>query len=155
MSEQLDEIDRELINQLQNNPEIDIEELRDIINHNLNRRLSISTIYHRKNKLLDNKILRSEYAPDYLRINKATLCFIALKFEGHEENIFQQLREMNNVMEVHAVGGQYDAFLKVRGRDIHEIADLVFQIRTDYPIVKTTEIFFVLKTEKETLSIGI
>jgi|GEM_PF-4784680 len=155
MSDQLDDIDRELINQLQNNPEIDIEELRDIINHNLNRRLSISTIYHRKNKLLDNKILRSEYAPDYRIINKATLCFIALKFEGHDENIFQQLKQMNNVMEVHAIGGQYDAFLKVRGGDIHEIADLVFQIRTDYPIVKTTEIFFALKTEKETLSIGI
>jgi len=155
MEQEIDVIDREIINQLQDNPEIDMEELKDQINHNLNRRLSISTIYHRKSKLLENNTLRIEYAPDYMKINKGTLCFIAIKFEGHDEHIFQSFKEMNNVLEVHAIGGQYDAFLKVRAQSIQEIADFVFRIRTDYPQVKTTEIFVALKTVKETLSIRI
>jgi len=155
MAEMLDDIDREIINELQKNPYIDMEDLRDIVNNNLNRRLSISTIYHRKGKLIEGGILKEAFIPDYNKIGKATLCFIAIKFDGHDERILEEFTKIPNVMEAHAIGGQYDVFLKVRGRDIREIANLVFRIRSDYSIVKTTEIFVVLKTEKETQSIEI
>ncbi len=151
----LDDIDRALINELMNNPRVDMEELKNIVNGRLHRNLSISTIYQRRNKLFESGLLREVLAPDYGRVGKSTLCFIGVKFSGHDEHILEEFTKIPEVMEVHAVGGQYDVFLKVRGSDIENIANLVFRIRTDYPIVKATEIFIALRTKKETLSVGV
>lgn len=152
---ELDEIDIALINELQLNPDIDIEELRDRINSKLNRKLSTSTIYHRRSKLLEKGILKKAYIPDYEKIGKPTLAFIAIKFDGHDDEMLRKLTEFPGVMEVHAVSGHYDVFLKVRTRNIEELANLVFRIRTENILVKSTEIFVNLRTEKETLLIEV
>lgn len=149
----IDEIDKAIINELQRDGSIDMKSLRDRVNKNLGRRLSVSTIYHRNSRLLEDGVIRKSFIPDYDRVGKSTMAFIAVKFEGHDEEIFRKLSDIRGVMEVHAVGGQYDVFLKVRAGSIHEVADLVFKIRTEFDIVKATEIFIVLKSEKETPAI--
>jgi len=146
----LDDIDRAIINELQNNPQVDMENLKNTLNHNLGRKLSISTIYHRRNKLLESGVIKECFVPDYSKVGKETLCFIAVKFEGHDDNILDSFTHIPEIMEVHAVGGQYDVFLKVRGESIQDIANLVFKIRTEHHMVKTTEIFIVLRSHKET-----
>lgn len=151
----MDEIDQAIVNELQENPNLTVKDLCARVNVRLRKTLSPSTVYYRKNKLVDSGVLKCTFVPNYDEIGKSTLAFIAMKLEGHDEAIFKDIARLKGVMEVHAIGGPYDGLVKLRGEDIHEIANLVFYLRSQFKLIKATETFVVLRTEKETMSLDL
>ncbi|MCD6226286.1 MAG: Lrp/AsnC family transcriptional regulator [Candidatus Aenigmarchaeota archaeon] len=102
--------------------------------------MAITTIYDRKKKLEKEGVIKKYKAViDPEKVNKPIVAFIFLRVRYDVENkmsvslkeIAKQLTLIPGVMEVHIITGQWDLLIKIRGKDIKEIGNIL----TDY-IVK-------------------
>ena len=158
MSLELDPVDTAMVNALQGNPDLAGERLRDEINRITERNLTTAAINARRGNLLRKQILKPAYIPDYKKIDKSMCGFIMLKTQKQEIEIANELsntEEWPEIMEAHAIIGQYDILLKTRVRDMEELGNLAFRLREKFTKLERTETFIVALTGKETPNVKI
>ena len=102
--------------------------------------MAITTIYDRKKKMEKEGIIKKYKAEiDPEKVDKQVVAFIFLRVRYDVESkmsislkeIAKQVALIPGVMEVHIITGQWDLLIKIRGKDIKEIGNVL----TDY-IVK-------------------
>jgi DNA-binding Lrp family transcriptional regulator len=74
---------------------------------------------------------------------------------GSVEEVCAQLRELDEVYEIYEIHERYDILVKVRGRDLDEIRDILIQSIRSIPNVVGSEAFTVYKTWKQDANIKI
>ncbi len=156
MNSKFDAVDTAMINILQQNPNLTGEKLRDKINKLTGKPLTTAAINARRGNLIKKQILKPAYIPDYKRINKYMCGFIMLKTQKQETEIVNKLsdsKEWTEIMEAHAIIGQYDILVKTRVSDMEELGNLAFRMREKFKKLERTETFIVALTGKETPNI--
>ncbi len=157
-SDKLDDVDTALINILQEQPDAAGERLRDEVNKTAGKNLTTAAINARCGNLIKKQILKPAYVPDYKSIGKSMCGFIMLKTQKQEIEIANELSkpgEWPEIMEAHAIIGQYDILLKTRVRDMEELGNLAFRLREKFAKLERTETFIVALTGKETPNIKV
>jgi len=96
----------------------------------LSRKLNmpVTTLYDKKKKMEKEGIIKKYKAVlDPEKVNKPIVAFIFLRvsFEIPLKEVAKKLTTIPGVMEVHVVTGEWDILMKMRGKDIKEIGNLV------------------------------
>lgn len=120
----LDEIDRKLLNIIQDNSRVTIRELSERLN------LSTTPIHERIKKLEKNGIIKSYITLlDPKVLGKKLTVFISVSLSSHtKEDIDRFEREVNKmpeVMECYYVSGSWDFLLKIQCDDMDGYHDFV------------------------------
>jgi len=74
---------------------------------------------------------------------------------GSVEDVCTKLRELHEVYEVYEIHERYDILVKVRGRDLEEIRDILIQKIRSIPDIMSSEAYTVYKTWKQDARIQI
>jgi DNA-binding Lrp family transcriptional regulator len=149
-------VDIALINILQEHPDLAGERLRDEVNRISGKNLTTAAINARRGNLIKKQILKPAYVPDYWKIDKSMCGFIMIKTQKQEAEIANELSDAEkwpDIMEAHAIIGQYDILLKIRVRNMEELSRLSFRLREKFAKLERTETFIVSLTGKETPNI--
>lgn len=158
MNLKFDDVDTAMINILQEEPNLAGERLRNKVNKRTGKNLTTAAINARRGNLLKKGILKPAYIPDYKKIGKDLCGFIMLKTQKQEAEIVNELsdtEEWHEIMEAHAIIGQYDILLKTRVKDTEELSNLAFRLREKFTGLERTETFIVALTGKETPNVKI
>ncbi|MFX0169593.1 MAG: Lrp/AsnC family transcriptional regulator [Candidatus Hodarchaeota archaeon] len=145
----IDEIDFKILQELQ----LDASQSALRIARKMN--IPRSTIQHRIERLKKNQIIKRVVAiPDYARIGLPVTAFVLVNFspssKSTQQAVAQKIAQLENVVEVHVVAGQWDFILKARGASLQEIGELVVNQLRQIPGVGqtvTSGIFFTIKEE--------
>ena len=114
-----------------------------------------STVQHRIERLKKNQIIKRVVAvPDYVRIGLPVTAYILVNFlptsKASQQEVAKKIAQLDNVVEVHVVAGQWDFILKARGASLQEIGELVVNQLRQIPGVGqtvTSGSFFTIKEE--------
>jgi len=115
MVKNFDPVDAAMINILQEEPALAGERLRDEVNKRTGKNLTTAAINARRGNLIKKQILKHAYIPDYKKVGKSLCGFIMLKTQKQETKIANELSDNEKwpeIMEAHAIIGQYDILLK-------------------------------------------
>lgn len=144
----LDEIDKIILNMLQENARISFKEIAEKAN------VSEATIHVRVKRLLNKGVIKGFKAIiDPKQVGKSTTAFVLIKADQRAfTKAINKIKRIENVYEVHDVTGSYYAILKVRVKDTEELASLIDKIGS-IEGVTATETAVVLRSLKEELTI--
>lgn len=122
--EKIDDIDKKILNILQDNSKITHKEIADKLY------LSRTPVFDRIRKLERKGIIKKYLTllnPAKIDKNLKVLCFVSLKVHGLEAvNQFQrEIDKKDCVMECFHIAGNYDFYLKVIVKDIEEYQKFV------------------------------
>lgn len=154
MTTTIDELDREILRELRRDARTPIKSIAE----RLGRRRA--TIHNRIQKLEENGIIRNyTIAPDFHKLGKSITAFLlvsvlpeTIQIEESLETLSGKLADLEHVVEVYNITGEYDYLLKVRVDNLEEIgSDLVFKLRKEYGIGRTLTLT-VFHTEIEELT---
>lgn len=117
--QKLDEKDRKIINLLQENCELNIKQIARKIN------LSVTPTYERIKRIQKNGIIRKKVAlVDRKKVGKDLIIFCNISLKQHLMHYVNEFEEkvktLDEVMECHHIGGNYDYLLKIAVHDIDE-----------------------------------
>jgi Transcriptional regulators len=120
----LDDIDKKILNILQQDSRIPFSRLAKMLN------LSEATIYVRIKRLKENGVIRGFYTEiDFDKIGLSVVAFILIKADPKKyDNILKQLVEMKEIYEIYDVTGEYYAVLKVRVPTREDLAKVLDKI---------------------------
>ncbi|MEM0200297.1 MAG: Lrp/AsnC family transcriptional regulator [Saccharolobus sp.] len=140
----LDDIDKKILNILQQDSRIPFSRLAKMLN------LSEATIYVRIKRLKENGVIRGFYTDiDYDRIGLNVVAFILIKADPKKyDKILKQLIEMKEIYEIYDVTGEYYAVLKVRvptREDLAKVLDIIGNLEG----VTSTYTMLVLRVVKD------
>ncbi len=115
-----------------------------------------TTVHDRITKMEDRGVIRSyTVIPDYEALNESTTAFVFLSYDSRDaipqEDVAQAVANLEHVYEVHMISGDWDMLLKVRGKSVEDIGDLVIQRLRRLSGVGKTLTCTVFKTWKETI----
>ncbi len=118
-------------------------------------RIPRSTVQHRIDRLKKNKIITRIVAiPDYSKIGLPVTAFVLVTYtptnDRSQQDVAREIAQLENVVEVHVVAGQWDIILKARGASLQEIGELVVNQLRKIPGVGhtvTSGSFFIIKEE--------
>jgi len=153
----LDEKDMELLDELQK----DCRQSLKKISRKLN--MSITTVYDRMKKLEREGVIKGYKAiidPD--KVDEPFLVFMLVHLEPHTINenflnhrdIIKKIAMLPNVLEAHSVAGEWDAVLKIRTKDTHQVNNLV-DILLRIEGVRKTHSIDVWETLKESTELSL
>ena len=159
MNKSIDDIDLKILKILQDDCKISIKKLSTLIG------MPLTTTYNRIKKLKKMGYIKGCYTLlDPHKLNYPTLAFILVSFEykikkGDEilsqRDIAKKIARIKGVQEVHIISGEWDMIIKVRGKNIRDIGNLVLdELRLIEGIQKTVTCL-VFDTAKETLHLDI
>ncbi len=140
----LDEIDKKLINILQENADLTYAELGRILG------ISPSTVYMRVKRLKERGIVKrivAEVSPEMLGFNLRSLVFLAVDIKKYND-IVQELLKLPQVKVIYDITGEWTFALEVLVRDHKELSDLLDKIGT-IEGVQHTSTAVVLRVIKE------
>jgi len=142
---ELDEIDRKLLNLLQNDAKLPYAKLAGKLG------ISSSGVHKRVKRLTEAGVIKQFVAVvDPQTIGKKLKAFIGVSTEpGSCARVRPQLIRRPEVLEVHETAGEHDLFLKLVTDDTLKLNDLLHEM-DGIPGVSSTRTLIVLKTEKET-----
>ncbi len=142
---ELDEIDRKLLNLLQNDAKLPYAKLAEKLG------ISSSGVHKRVKRLTEAGVIKRFVAVvDPQAIGKKLKAFIGVSTEpGSCARVRPQLIRRPEVLEVHETAGEHDLFLKLVTDDTLKLNDLLHEM-DGIPGVSSTRTLIVLKTEKET-----
>jgi DNA-binding Lrp family transcriptional regulator len=114
-----------------------------------------STVQYRIERMKQQGIVRRIVAvPDFSQIGLGVTAIILVTYAPQkaksQQDLGAELAEIEGVVEVHVVAGSWDLILKVRGRSLEEIGELVVNRLRKVPGVGQTitcGCFFTLKEE--------
>lgn len=150
----LDDKDRILLDQLQENGRLSSAELSQQVN------LSPSGVQKRLRKLEDSGLIKKYAAVlDRKKLGYDLAVFVQVTIQGHRPELVAQfdaaVQEMAEVLECHRVTGSADYLLKVVVRDHEHLDHLLMNRLLPLPSVDRVNSSLVLKAVKETTSIGL
>ncbi|MCD6380928.1 MAG: Lrp/AsnC family transcriptional regulator [Candidatus Asgardarchaeia archaeon] len=100
----------------------------------ISRKLGIprSTIYERIKRMVKNGVIKGFTAiPDFGKLGLPITAFVLVSFlpnpEISQTELAKRISMLDGVYEVHIVSGEWDLLLKVRGRSMEEIGELVIE----------------------------
>lgn len=140
----LDEIDKKLINILQENADLTYAELGRILG------ISPSTVFMRVKRLKERGIVKrivAEVSPEMLGFNLRSLVFLAVDIKKYND-IVQELLKLPQVKVIYDITGEWTFALEVLVKDHKELSDLLDRIGT-IEGVQHTSTAVVLRVIKE------
>ncbi len=154
MGQQLDAIDRQLLQYLQQDARISNAELA--------RRVELSPpgLQKRLRKLEELDII-SQYVTllNYEAIGYEMLCFVQVTLQRHEPNLVigfkAAVQEMTEVLECHFLTGEYDYLLKVVVRNRKQLEQFLLEKLTPVPGMDKLRTSVVLSEIKSTTAVSI
>ena len=94
------------------------------------------TVHSRIQKMVDNKIIKSfTVIPDYKKIGLNSTVFVFVSTNPCESGasvteIAKEISKLSGMYEIHIISGEYDFFIKVRGKSFAEIGkNVIAKIR--------------------------
>lgn len=149
-----DEIDRQILDQLQ--------EDNRITNVELARRVGLApaTTLDRVKKLEQRGVIRGHVTlVDPERVGKGTAAFVLVALASHRAEQVQAFRDsvsgLPEVLECYHVSGEYDYLLKVVAEDIRRYEDFLLHKLTATPNIGKIHTSFVLSTVKHKTKIPV
>jgi DNA-binding Lrp family transcriptional regulator len=144
----LDDVDRQILNLLQDNARRSFKEIAE------EAKVSEATVFVRVKKLMKNSVIKSYKAiVDPKQVGKGTLAFVMLKANPNVyTKVLPTLVNMDEIYEIFDVTGAYYAILKIRTSSTEELAALIDKIGMIEGITGT-ETTVVLRSIKEEIAI--
>jgi DNA-binding Lrp family transcriptional regulator len=123
---------------------------------NIGKKVNIPriTVHDRIQKMIKNGIIKSfDVKIDYNKIGIPTEVFIFVSFlpnaDISQRELAKRISKFERILEVHIISGEYDLLLKVRGKSLGEIGEIVIdKIRNTKGVGKTLT-FACFETVKE------
>lgn len=148
----LDEIDRALLNSLQQDGRISNTELARRVD------LSLTGLQKRLRKLEDNGLIQGYVAlVDREAVGFDMLCFVQVTLHRHETqqvNLFREaIGRLPEVLECHHVTGEYDYLLKVVVRNRKHLERFLMEALTPIPGIDKIRTSIVLNELKATTTL--
>jgi Lrp/AsnC family transcriptional regulator, leucine-responsive regulatory protein len=154
MTNKLDQIDRKILEILQNNAKITNAQLSKEVG------LSPAPTLERVKKLEQTGIIQSYHAKlDPAKIGLGVSTFVHVGLKGHnKENIeifLNAIREIDEIIECHHVTGTGDFVLRVIAKDITSYQRLMLEKVSEISVVDNLQSMVILSTFKEKKSMPI
>jgi Lrp/AsnC family transcriptional regulator, leucine-responsive regulatory protein len=142
--EGLDRTDRKILQLLQRDGRMSNADLAKAVN------VSPATCHRRTQRLFDDGYIRSiraELAPE--KLERSALVLVGVVLDRSTPESFRAfeaaIKKLKFVLDCHLVAGDFDFFLKLRVRDIHDFNRLHGDQLISVPGVRQTRTFFVMK----------
>jgi len=143
-SSALDRVDRRILQLLQRDGRMSNADLAGAVN------VSPATCHRRTQRLFDEgyiRHVRAEVAPE--KVERSALVLVGVVLDRSTPESFRTfeaaIRKLKFVLDCHLVAGDFDFFLKIRVRDIHDFNRLHGDQLISLPGVRQTRTFFVMK----------
>ncbi|CCE09599.1 putative transcriptional regulator, AsnC/Lrp family [Bradyrhizobium sp. STM 3843] len=144
ISDPIDRIDRKLLQLLQRDGRMTNADLAEAVN------VSPATCHRRTQRLFEDGYIRSvraEVAPE--KVERSALVLVGVVLDRSTPESFRTfeaaIKKLKFVLDCHLVAGDFDFFLKIRVRDIHDFNRLHGDQLISLPGVRQTRTFFVMK----------
>ncbi|MEZ5843713.1 MAG: Lrp/AsnC ligand binding domain-containing protein [Hyphomicrobiaceae bacterium] len=142
--EELDRVDRKLLQQLQKDGRATNADLAKTLN------VSPATCHRRTERLFENgfvRAVRAAVAPE--RVGRGTLVIVGVVLDRSTRESFAAFeaaaKKLRVILDCHLVAGDFDYFLKIRVRDIADFNRMHGELLIGLPGVRQTRTFFVMK----------
>ena len=123
---------------------------------NIGKKVNIPriTVHDRIQKMIKKGIIKSfDVKIDYNKIGLPTEVFIFVSFlpnaEISQRELAKRISKFERILEVHIISGEYDLLLKVRGKSLEEIGEIVIDKLRNIKGVGKTLTFACFETVKE------
>jgi Lrp/AsnC family leucine-responsive transcriptional regulator len=143
-NDEIDRIDRRILHLLQRDGRMTNADLAQAVN------VSPATCHRRTQRLFDDGYIRSvraEVAPE--KVDRSALVIVGVVLDRSTPESFRTfeaaIKKLRFVLDCHLVAGDFDFFLKIRVRDIHDFNKLHGDQLISLPGVRQTRTFFVMK----------
>ncbi|KYH40402.1 MAG: AsnC family transcriptional regulator [Candidatus Bathyarchaeota archaeon B26-2] len=150
MSTKLDEVDRTILEMLQDNARVAFRRIAEKVG------VSEATIFVRVRKLINKGVIRrftAIVAPEL--VGKGLTAFVLINADPKMlQDVFDSLSKIDDIYEIYDVTGSYYAIVKIRTRDREHLKRIIDEIGAIEGI-KSTETAIVLKSVKEETRIKI
>jgi Lrp/AsnC family transcriptional regulator for asnA, asnC and gidA len=143
----LDDVDRAIIEQLQNDGRTAYTRLAKIVG------LSEAAVRQRVQRLVDNGVMQVVAVTDPLLLGLRRMAMIGVRAEGDTSSIAEKLRGFDDIDYLVITAGSFDLLLEVVVEDDGALLELTNRIRS-VPGVRATETFIYLDLVKQTYSWG-
>lgn len=148
MTEELDEIDLQILRILQKNAKLTTKELADAV------RLTPTPVFERQKRLERQGYIRRYVAvlnPDKLGLGLLVFCKVKLKQINHEiaEAFARRVMRLPEVTECYNTSGSYDYLLKVRARDMKAYQEFLLNKLGEIEHLASVESTFVMSEVKQ------
>ncbi|MCY6383590.1 Lrp/AsnC family transcriptional regulator [Hoeflea prorocentri] len=145
----LDQFDRRILDELQNDARLTNGELSERVN------LSPSQCSRRRMRLEEEGYIRGYFASlDRMRLNLGIVNIITVTLDTHNRDNARQFAELVNrlpeVLEAHTLTGEMDYMLKVVTADLKALSGFVNDILLPHESVRHVKSAIVLETIKDT-----
>jgi Lrp/AsnC family leucine-responsive transcriptional regulator len=154
MSNTLDQIDRKILDLLQENGRI--------TNAQLAKEAGISPppMLDRVRKLETNGYIRKYVAlVDPKKLNRATMAFVAISLSLHRQDAIQkfvrEIQKIPEVLECHHITGENDYLLKVAVADMDGYEEFLLKKLTRFSGISKIKTSFILRTLKQETKIPV
>ncbi len=142
---QLDKKDIEILKVLSKNGRAQVSEISKETN------IPRITVYNRIQKLMKENVIRKiipllNYKNFDLNVTAFVLVGFSPSFKVSQRALAKKISVMKNVEEVHIIAGEWDLMVKVRGRTVEEIGDLVVEKMRNIEGVEKTMTIVVFET---------
>jgi len=113
--------------------------------------ISDATVHIRVKRLQAAGILRKfTITTDNVLLGYDHLAFVGINLsKGSSDEILVALSQIEEILELHEMYGQYDLLVKIRSRNLEEMRDIVANKIGRIPQITEAELMTVLKTIKE------
>ncbi len=144
----IDDIDKQILNIIQPNARITNAEIARQVG------FAASAVLERIRKLEERGIIRG-YATelDASQIGFGLTAFVAVRTKECSDEADRILSEIPEVLEVHDIAGDDDYLLKVRAKDVEDLARIMREKLKSVPNVVSMRTTVVLQTIKETTAL--
>ena len=150
MREDLDEINRVILEMLQEDARISFRKIAQRL------KVSEATIFVRVKKLVNKGVIKKFTAivsPEH--VGKRLTAFILIDADPRKlEKVFEELKVIDDIYEIYDVTGSFSAILKIRAKDHQDLKNIIDKIGLIDGVIKT-ETALVLKSVKEETKIKI
>jgi DNA-binding Lrp family transcriptional regulator len=89
------------------------------------------TVHERIKRLVGRGIVKKFTAvPDYKKLGLETTAYVMISYASHallQRQVAEKIAKLPHVYEVHLVAGEWDMIVKVRGKNLAEIGQLVLE----------------------------
>lgn len=139
----VDETDLKILNMLENNSRRPLREIGEELG------IATSTVYERMKKMEENEVIkRYTIEKNFKKIGMNVLSFVLIKISsGNYKKVAKEIKDIDQVLEVHAASGEYDLVTKIAIKDNSSLQDIVDQVN-EMNYVDSTLTMFVMNTYK-------
>ena len=148
MSIMIDNKDQIILNELKKNSRVTTKDLSK------NVEIPRVTVHDRIQKMIKNGVIKSfDVKIDYNKIGLPTEVFIFVSFLPNanisQRELAKRISKLERILEVHIISGEYDLLLKVIGKSLEEIGEIVIDKLRNIKGVGKTLTFACFQTVKE------